>query len=194
MFSIYNPFHIFLIEINIIFIQYFLEKTGHSGLNNIISAYEDKTAYAQCIFSYCGGRGQEVTTFVGRTEGIIYDKDLYKYPYVYIWYHMYMSINRSKKFYEVGQLFSSVLVMKKLLFLYQGFCHHLLVTRSCFFDPYYSYEEEFCIPYVVIYLSEHHNHQWSVMLSLSLFFSFQNLSPDIGYVLKVYRPLCYACN
>jgi hypothetical protein len=53
------------------FYQYFLEKTGHKGLNNIISAYEDKTAYAQCIFSYCGGRGQEVQTFVGRTKGKI---------------------------------------------------------------------------------------------------------------------------
>eukprot|EP00596_Hydrurales_sp_CCMP1899_P007220 CAMPEP_0119034124 /NCGR_PEP_ID=MMETSP1177-20130426/1161_1 /TAXON_ID=2985 /ORGANISM="Ochromonas sp, Strain CCMP1899" /LENGTH=190 /DNA_ID=CAMNT_0006991365 /DNA_START=137 /DNA_END=709 /DNA_ORIENTATION=+ len=54
-----------------VYIKYFLEKTGHTGLNNIISAYEDKTAYAQCIFSYCGGRGQEVQTFVGRTEGSI---------------------------------------------------------------------------------------------------------------------------
>lgn len=49
--------------------QYFLEKTGHEGLNNIISAYSDKTAYAQCIFAYTPGRGQEVLTFVGRTEG-----------------------------------------------------------------------------------------------------------------------------
>ena len=50
--------------------QYFLEKTGHEGLNNIISAYPDKSAYAQCIFAYCKGRGQEVVVFVGRTEGL----------------------------------------------------------------------------------------------------------------------------
>jgi inosine triphosphate pyrophosphatase len=49
--------------------QYFLEKTGHTGLNNIISAYPDKSAYAQCIFAYTAGKGQEVITFVGRTEG-----------------------------------------------------------------------------------------------------------------------------
>jgi hypothetical protein len=49
--------------------QYFLEKTGHAGLNNIISAYPDKSAYAQCIFAYTAGKGQEVITFVGRTEG-----------------------------------------------------------------------------------------------------------------------------
>ena len=51
-------------------LQYFLEKTGHEGLNNIISAYPDKSAYAQCIFAYCKGRGQEVVVFVGRTEGL----------------------------------------------------------------------------------------------------------------------------
>ena len=51
-------------------LQYFLEKTGHVGLNNIISAYPDKSAYAQCIFAYCRGRGQEVVVFVGRTEGL----------------------------------------------------------------------------------------------------------------------------
>lgn len=50
-------------------LQYFLEKTGHAGLNNIISAYEDKSAYAQCIFAYTEGKGKEVKTFVGRTEG-----------------------------------------------------------------------------------------------------------------------------
>lgn len=49
--------------------QYFLEKTGHTGLNNIISAYPDKSAYAQCIFAYTAGKGQEVLTFVGRTDG-----------------------------------------------------------------------------------------------------------------------------
>ena len=34
------------------YIKWFLEKTGHTGLNNLLAAYEDKSAYAQCIFSY----------------------------------------------------------------------------------------------------------------------------------------------
>eukprot|EP00357_Protocruzia_adherens_P023525 CAMPEP_0115024738 /NCGR_PEP_ID=MMETSP0216-20121206/33474_1 /TAXON_ID=223996 /ORGANISM="Protocruzia adherens, Strain Boccale" /LENGTH=197 /DNA_ID=CAMNT_0002398969 /DNA_START=68 /DNA_END=661 /DNA_ORIENTATION=- len=53
------------------YIKYFLEKTGHEGLNNLVSAYEDKSAYAQCIFSFCKGQGEEVYTFVGRTPGKI---------------------------------------------------------------------------------------------------------------------------
>ena len=54
-----------------VYIKWFLEKTGHEGLNNIIAAYPDKTAYAQCIFSFCPGRGKEPIAFVGRTDGTI---------------------------------------------------------------------------------------------------------------------------
>ena len=49
----------------------FLEKTGHAGLNNLLSAYEDKSAYAQCIFSYSDGPGHTPVTFDGRTPGTI---------------------------------------------------------------------------------------------------------------------------
>eukprot|EP01031_Cornospumella_fuschlensis_P034936 gene34936-42311_t len=55
-----------------IYIKWFLEKIGHDGLNNLLSAYEDKSAYAQCIFSLCLGDGaDQVRTFVGRTHGKI---------------------------------------------------------------------------------------------------------------------------
>lgn len=54
-----------------VYIKWFLDKTGHDGLNNMLMAYEDKTAYAQCIFSYCSGPGEEPITFVGRTNGKI---------------------------------------------------------------------------------------------------------------------------
>ena len=54
-----------------VYIKWFLEKTGHEGLNNIIAAYPDKSAYAQCIFSFCAGRGKEPVAFVGRTDGTI---------------------------------------------------------------------------------------------------------------------------
>jgi inosine triphosphate pyrophosphatase len=54
-----------------VYIKWFLEKTGHEGLNNMLLAYEDKSAYAQCIFSYCAAPGQKPITFVGRTPGII---------------------------------------------------------------------------------------------------------------------------
>jgi len=53
------------------YIKWFLEKLGHVGLNNLLAAYPDKSAYAQCIVAYCAGPGQEIKTFVGRTEGHI---------------------------------------------------------------------------------------------------------------------------
>ena len=52
-----------------VYIKWFLEKLGHEGLNNMLAAYDDKSAHAQCIFAYCGGPGEEAVTFVGRTEG-----------------------------------------------------------------------------------------------------------------------------
>ncbi len=67
--------------------KWFLEKTGHVGLNNLLAAYEvhahpfvptlavmltrlatgqDKTAYAQCIFAFSLGPGHEPQIFCGR--------------------------------------------------------------------------------------------------------------------------------
>ncbi|EDQ84204.1 uncharacterized protein MONBRDRAFT_13033 [Monosiga brevicollis MX1] len=53
------------------YIKWFLDKTGHVGLNNLLAAYPDKSAYAQCIFAFTTGPGAEIQTFVGRTEGKI---------------------------------------------------------------------------------------------------------------------------
>mmetsp|Transcript_11724 Transcript_11724/g.17763 ORF Transcript_11724/g.17763 Transcript_11724/m.17763 type:complete len:631 (+) Transcript_11724:59-1951(+) len=57
-----------------VYIKWFLEKTGHEGLNNLLMGYEDKTAYAQCIFSFSYGPGKttdEPLLFVGRCHGQI---------------------------------------------------------------------------------------------------------------------------
>jgi hypothetical protein len=51
--------------------KYFLQALGHEGLNNLLAAYDDKTAYAVCTFAYCAGPGEEVTLFQGRTKGRI---------------------------------------------------------------------------------------------------------------------------
>eukprot|EP01043_Picozoa_sp_COSAG02_P052809 COSAG02_NODE_5746_length_4072_cov_5.959476_2_plen_209_part_00 len=53
------------------YIKWFLEKTGHEGLNNLLAAYPDKSAYAQTIFGLCAGPGKPVHTFDGRTAGVI---------------------------------------------------------------------------------------------------------------------------
>ncbi|KAG6544647.1 hypothetical protein Mapa_013952 [Marchantia paleacea] len=51
--------------------NWFLQKTGHEGLNNLLAAYEDKSAYALCVFSLALGPDAEPLTFSGRTEGKI---------------------------------------------------------------------------------------------------------------------------
>ncbi|CAN6293343.1 unnamed protein product [Urochloa humidicola] len=53
------------------YIKWFLEKIGHEGLNNLLKAYEDKSAFAMCIFSLALGPGEEPITFVGKTAGKI---------------------------------------------------------------------------------------------------------------------------
>eukprot|EP00597_Dinobryon_sp_UTEXLB2267_P003792 CAMPEP_0170065316 /NCGR_PEP_ID=MMETSP0019_2-20121128/5448_1 /TAXON_ID=98059 /ORGANISM="Dinobryon sp., Strain UTEXLB2267" /LENGTH=240 /DNA_ID=CAMNT_0010272153 /DNA_START=119 /DNA_END=841 /DNA_ORIENTATION=+ len=54
-----------------VYIKWFLDKIGLTGLNNLLAAYSDKTAYAQCIFSLSLGPEHNATSFVGRTDGSI---------------------------------------------------------------------------------------------------------------------------
>lgn len=54
-----------------VYIKWFLQKLGHEGLNNMLAAYEDKSAYAQCIFALSMGPEDEPQVFVGRTPGRI---------------------------------------------------------------------------------------------------------------------------
>ena len=53
------------------YIKWFLDKTGHEGLNNLLAAYTDKSAYSQCVFSLQMSPDDEPITFVGRCEGTI---------------------------------------------------------------------------------------------------------------------------
>lgn len=53
------------------YIKWFLQKIGHEGLNNLLMAYEDKSAYALCAFSFTLGPDAEPLTFVGKTLGKI---------------------------------------------------------------------------------------------------------------------------
>ena len=42
------------------------------GLNNLLVAYDDKSAYALCAFSFAVGPGCEPVTFIGKTKVFIY--------------------------------------------------------------------------------------------------------------------------
>ena len=49
-----------------IYRKWFLQAIGLEGLNNLLMAYEDKSAQAVCTFAYCEGPGHEVLIFEGR--------------------------------------------------------------------------------------------------------------------------------
>jgi inosine triphosphate pyrophosphatase len=53
------------------YIKYFLTALGHEGLNNLLMAYEDKSAVAVCTFAFCEGPGSKPVLFQGRTDGRI---------------------------------------------------------------------------------------------------------------------------
>jgi hypothetical protein len=48
-----------------------MKSIGHEGLNNLLAAYEDKSAKAVCTFAYSPGPGHEPLLFQGITEGKI---------------------------------------------------------------------------------------------------------------------------
>ena len=52
-------------------LQWFLDKLGHEGLNQMLAGFEDKSAYALCTFAYCSGEGEEPVIFSGKTDGKI---------------------------------------------------------------------------------------------------------------------------
>jgi len=53
------------------YIKWFMEALGHTGLNNLLSAYDDKSATAVCTFAFSAGPGEEPILFQGRTQGKI---------------------------------------------------------------------------------------------------------------------------
>ncbi|GAQ87725.1 Inosine triphosphate pyrophosphatase [Klebsormidium nitens] len=53
------------------YVKWFLQKTGHEGLNNLLLAYDDKSAYAMCIFSFAMDADSEPITFTGKTHGVV---------------------------------------------------------------------------------------------------------------------------
>ncbi|KAL8658656.1 MAG: hypothetical protein Q9202_007497 [Teloschistes flavicans] len=53
------------------YIKWFLQALGHQGLNDLLAAYEDKSAQAVCTFAYCEGSGHNPLIFDGRVTGKI---------------------------------------------------------------------------------------------------------------------------
>uniref|UniRef100_A0AC35UE22 Inosine triphosphate pyrophosphatase n=1 Tax=Rhabditophanes sp. KR3021 TaxID=114890 RepID=A0AC35UE22_9BILA len=53
------------------YIKHFLKEMKCDGLVKMLSAFEDKSAYAMCTFAYCEGPGKEVILFQGKIDGQI---------------------------------------------------------------------------------------------------------------------------
>ena len=54
-----------------VYIKWFLQKLGHEGLDRMLDGFEDRSAYAQCIFAFAEAPGAQPLLFVGRTPGSI---------------------------------------------------------------------------------------------------------------------------
>lgn len=58
-----------------VYIKWFLHGIGHDGLNKMLVGFDDKSGYAQCVFSLCATHTDlsehPIKTFVGRTPGQI---------------------------------------------------------------------------------------------------------------------------
>ncbi|CAL6030256.1 Inosine_triphosphatase / Nucleoside-triphosphate diphosphatase [Hexamita inflata] len=52
-----------------VYIRYFLESVGPDGIYNLLSAFEDKSAFAQCIYAYSTGPDAEPVLFIGQCPG-----------------------------------------------------------------------------------------------------------------------------
>lgn len=53
------------------YIKDFLTNVGREGLHKMLVGFEDKSAYAQCIFAFCEGPDAEPICFVGKCNGKI---------------------------------------------------------------------------------------------------------------------------
>ena len=53
------------------YIKDFLGNVGRQGLFDMLKGFDDKSAYAQCTFAFCQGKGHEPIIFVGKCDGTI---------------------------------------------------------------------------------------------------------------------------
>jgi hypothetical protein len=69
------------------------------GLNNLLMAYDDKSAYALCAFSFALGPNAEPITFLGKTPVnpssfmILYSDEELRCTYIYICFQQFNSNN-----------------------------------------------------------------------------------------------------
>jgi hypothetical protein len=77
----------------------FMKLKNFKGLNNLLMAYDDKSAYALCAFSFALGPNAEPITFLGKTPVnpssfmILYSDEELRCTYIYICFQQFNSNN-----------------------------------------------------------------------------------------------------
>ena len=83
------------------YIKWFLKSIGHIGLNNLLNAYIDKTAYAQCIFGLKIDEKSDIQLFIGQCPGEIV---LPRGPNTFGWDPIFLPNNKEKTFAEMSSI------------------------------------------------------------------------------------------
>lgn len=73
------------------YIKWFFARIGNDGLVKLLDGFEDKTAYAQCVFAFCSGPESEPVTFVGRCSGRIIPA---RGPNIFQWNPIFLPDNK----------------------------------------------------------------------------------------------------
>lgn len=81
------------------YIKWFVGKLKPEGLPRLLAGFDDKTAYAQCIYAY-GEPGKEVKLFTGRTDGTIVSP---RGPQVFGWVPCFQPDGFSQTFAEMDE-------------------------------------------------------------------------------------------
>lgn len=54
-----------------VYIKWFVDKLGNEDVSKLLDSFDDKSAYAQCIYAYCEDSSSTPITFIGRVNGTI---------------------------------------------------------------------------------------------------------------------------
>eukprot|EP00002_Diphylleia_rotans_P016688 TRINITY_DN3246_c1_g3_i1.p1 TRINITY_DN3246_c1_g3~~TRINITY_DN3246_c1_g3_i1.p1 ORF type:complete len:200 (+),score=54.78 TRINITY_DN3246_c1_g3_i1:58-657(+) len=110
------------------YIKWFLKKCGNEGLNKMLAGFEDKSAYAQCIFTFSEGPTSEPTVFVGRTYGKIVPP---RGPANFGWDPIFQPDGFDQTYAELdSQIKNSISHRRKSLDLLIEFLHKREATKS----------------------------------------------------------------
>jgi len=104
------------------YIKWFLDKLGPEGIWRLLAGFEDKTAYALCVFAYWDGTTDKPLLFQGRTDGVITTP---RGPVDFGWDPVFIPDGFQQSYAEMGKLTKNTISHRykaleqlKVLFVY----------------------------------------------------------------------------